>query len=230
MSAGIIWYKTQPDSRRSGAVNDLLSDYCGAIRSHDVTVHPQRIAALIGNIFSRCENIIIIGGLECQNKDENMVYLLSHVLDIPLEEKYRSRSRYCYNKLKSIRLPSLCGSVLFPVAQHCPEGILLTAGEQNIIVLPCDYRALVSAAVSMREFFIPEVVRRRRMVRRKAPEPVQKDYEKFRRCRKQAPVTREYNEIQLIETMERASLRAARNSDDGSAYDYMYDDQNRGTK
>lgn len=39
MSAGIIWYKNQPDSRRSDAVLDLLTDYCGAVKSHDVTVH-----------------------------------------------------------------------------------------------------------------------------------------------------------------------------------------------
>lgn len=59
MSAGIIWYKTQPDSGRSSAVTDLLSDYCGAVRSHDVTVHPNRIAPLIQTILSRSDNVIL---------------------------------------------------------------------------------------------------------------------------------------------------------------------------
>ena len=231
MSAGIIWYKTQPDSRRSAAVSDLLSDYCGTVRSHDVTVHPERVAEIIRGIFTRCENVIIIGGLECQNKNDNMVFLLSKALGIELEEKYRSRSRFTYNKMRSIRLPSMCGSVLFPVGRNFPEGILLSAGCQNIIVLPDDYRGTISAAVSMREYFIPEVARRRKAIsRRKAQEPAQKDYQKFHRSQKRMPVTREYDEMQLIETMERASVRAARESGDDIAYDYMYDDQNRGYK
>ena len=71
MSSGIIWYKTQPDSKRSAAVNDLLTDYCGTVRSHDVTVHPNRIASLISDILSRCENVIIIGGTECQRQEQD---------------------------------------------------------------------------------------------------------------------------------------------------------------
>ena len=229
MSAGMIWYKTQPDSKRSAAVSDLLTDYCGMVRSHDVTVRPERVGKIISSIFQRCENVIIIGGLACQKKNENMVYILSRVLGIPLEERYRSRSRFCYNRLKSLRLPSLCGSVLFPTGQGFPEGILLTAGGQNIIVLPSDPGCVVSAAVSMREFFIPEVTRRRRASAEKTlPEIRQKDYEKFKRSPKPAPVTREYNEYQLIETMERASRRAAEDSPDNTAFDYMYDDENRG--
>jgi hypothetical protein len=232
MSAGIIWYKTQPDSKRSSAVSDLLSDYCGAVRSHDVTVRPERLGQIISGIFQRCENVIIIGGMECQRQADNILFILSRVLDIGLEEKYRSRSRYCYNRLKSLRLPSLCGSVLFPVGQGFPEGILLTAGEQHIIVLPAELNGLISASVSMREYFIPEVARRRResSPRPKDDGPEQRDFEKFKRRRKHAPVTREYDEYQLIRTMERASGRAAMNSDDDTAFDYMYDDQNRGYK
>ena len=232
MSAGVIWYKTQPDSRRSAAVSDLLTDYCGIVRSHDVTVRPERIGTIISGIFQRCENVIIIGGLACQNKNENMVFILSRVLGIQLEERYRSRSRFCYNKIKGLRLPSLCGSVLFPTGQGFPEGILLTAGGQNIIVLPADPVGVVSAAVSMREYFIPEVARRRKELsaRPVTPEPPQREYEKFRRRQAHAPVTREYDEKQLIRTMERAAGRAAMDSGDDTAYDYMYDDQNRGYK
>ncbi len=231
MSAGIIWYKTQPDSKKNEAVYDLLTDYCGHILSHDVTVRPERIAPLIDGILSRCENVIIIGGLECQKQEENIVFILSRVLDIPLETKYRSRSRFCFDKLRNTRLPSLSGAVLFPTRSGCPEGMLLTAGEQSIIVLPVNYRPAVTAAVSMREYFIPEVTRRRqRTSPEHVPEIRQKDYEKFRKCRKSAPVTREYSEYQLIETMERASRRAHEDSPDNTAYDYMYDDQNRGGK
>lgn len=232
MSAGIIWYKNQPDSRRSDAVLDLLSDYCGFVKSHDVTVHPGRIPLLISNIFSRCDNVIIIGGAECRTKEENIVFILSRALGIPLETKYRSRSRYCYDRLRALRLPSLAGSVLFPTRQGCVEGILLRSGTQCIIVLPANYRLTVAAAVSMREFFIPEVTDRRRAASahkvQNTPEAAQKDYEKFRRNPKTAPVTREYSEYQLIETMERASRRAHEDSPDDTAFDYMYDDENRG--
>ena len=85
MSAGIIWYKNQPDSNISAAVSDLLCDYCGSIKSHDVTVRPGRIASTISNILIRCENVIIIGGMECQKQEDNIVYVLSRVLNIPLE-------------------------------------------------------------------------------------------------------------------------------------------------
>lgn len=229
MSAGIIWYKTQPDSKRSAAVSDLLTDYCGNIKSHDVTVHPERIAPLISNILSRCDNVIIIGGAECRQPEENIVFILSRALNIPLETKYRSRSRFCFDRLRNTRLPSLAGSVLFPSRAGYVEGILLTAGNQNIIVLPANYQLAVQAAVGMREYFIPEVTRRRRAEAvRITPEVKQKDYEKFKRNQKAAPVTREYNEYQLIETMERASRRASEDSADDTAFDYMYDDQNRG--
>ena len=192
MAAGIIWYKTQPDSKKTDAVYDLLTDYCGSIKSHDVTVQPDRIASLISNILLRCENVIIIGGIECQNQQDNIVFILSRILDIPLETKYRSRSRYCFDKLRNVRLPSLAGSVLFPTRAGYPEGILLTAGDQSIIVLPSHYRLAVSAAVAMREYFIPEVSRRRHAASAKnAPEIRQKDYEKFKRSQKTGPITRE---------------------------------------
>lgn len=230
MSAGIIWYKTQPDSRKISAVNDLLTDYCGAIKSHDVTVHPNRIAPLISNILSRCENVIILGGAECQKQDDNIVFILSRALGLSLETKYRSRSHFCYDKLRNTRLPSIEGSVLFPTRAGCVEGILLSSGNQNIIVLPADYRLAVSAAVGMREFFIPELTQRRRSETiQKKQETTQKDYEKFARNRLSTPVTREYSEYQLIETMERASRRAAQDLPDDTAFDYMYDDQNRGS-
>lgn len=229
MSTGIIWYKTQPDSRRSDAVSDLLTDYCGAVKSHDVTVRPERLAPLISHIFTRSENVIIIGGAECQQQEDNIVFILSRALGIPLETKYRSRSRYCYDRLRGSRLPSLEGSVLFPTRRGSVEGILLVAGSQSIIVLPSDYRLMVSAAVGMREYFIPEVARRRRDLTEKKIAPIRhKDYEKFKRSPKAAPETREYSEYQLIETMERASRRAAEDSPEGTAFDYMMDDDNRG--
>lgn len=231
MSAGIIWYKTQPDSKKTDAIYDLLTDYCGNIKSHDVTVQPGRIATLVNSIFLRCENVIIIGGVECQKPDDNIVFILSRILGIPLETKYRSRSRFCFDKLRNVRLPSLSGSVLFPTRSGYPEGILLTAGDQSIIVLPANYRLAVSAAVAMREYLLPEVSRRRRAASaEKAPEIRQKDYEKFKRSRKTGPVTREYSEYQLRETMERASRRASEDSPNDTAFDYMYDDQNRGSK
>ena len=98
-----------------------------------------------------------------------------------------------------------------------------------MIVLPAKYRPAVSAAVSMREYFIPDVSRRKRIAStQKEQECVQKDYEKFKRNSKPRSVTRVYDEYQLIETMERAARRVAEDSDDNTAFDYMYDDQNRG--
>ena len=231
MSAGIIWYKTQPDNKRSSAISDLLTDYCGSVKSHDVTVQPQRIPFLIRDILARCDNIIIVGGQECQRQEENIVFILASALGISLETKYRSRSRFCFDKLRNTRLPSLAGSVIFPLRAGYPEGILLTAGCQNIIVLPVSYRLAVSAAVSMREYFIPEVSRRRRTANfRAAPVTPKKEYQKFSANSKASPVTRIYDENQLIETMERAAWRAGEDASDDTAFDFMYDDQNRGGK
>lgn len=231
MSAGIIWYKTQPNSRLSKAVGDLLTDYCGSIRSHHVTVQPGRIAPLLSENFLRCENVIIIGGFECRKPEENIVFVLARALSIPLEVKYLSRSRFCYDSFRDLRLPSLEGAILFPTQPGCPEGFLLSAGTQHILVLPSQYRPAVSAAVSMREFFVPEVARRKRAAAaRAAPaNDGQKDYVKFKRNSRASPVTRVYDEKQLIDKMERALWRVREDSPEDASFDYMVDDSNRGS-
>lgn len=227
LSAGMIWYKMQPDSQIAAAVNDLLTDYCGSIKSYDTTVHPKKMARIIQTILSRSDNIIIAGGLERSNSEENIVFILSHALGIPLETGYRSRSRYCFDSLRDARLPSLSGAVLFPTKRVGPEGFLLTAGHQNIIVLPSQRRRAISTAVSMREFLIPKVIQRRQNAITEPIEPSEhKEYAKFRRSSKRQLVTREYSEEQLQAAMENAAFRA-RQKANHDWDDFMYDDNNR---
>lgn len=226
-SAGMIWYKMQPDTQIAAAVNDLLTDYCGSVKSYDTTVRPQKMPAIIQTILSRSDSVIIAGGLERSNSEDNIVFILSHALGIPLETGYRSRSRYCFDSLRAARLPSLSGAVLFPTKRGGPEGFLLTAGQQNIIVLPSQRRRAISTAVSMREFLIPRVIKRRQNAITEPARPSEhKEYAKFRRSLKRQLVTREYSEEQLQTAMENAAFRA-RQKANRDWDDFMYDDSNR---
>ncbi len=230
MSVGIIWYKTQPDSAIAAAASDLLTDYCGAVTSHDTTVKAEKIAPLLHEILSRSGNVIIIGGLDCRSEEENMIFILSRILNIPLESAYRSRSRFCYDRLHNKRLPSLSGSVLFPCRFGGPEGVLLLSGEQSIILLPTAVRPAISVAVSVRKFLAPKAAQRQNKVAviPFSDENRQKDYEKFTRKPQKMLATREYDEDELRSVMERTIRRAHRKY--GAHYaESMYDNSNRGT-
>ena len=228
MSAGMIWYKTQPDSAIASTVNDLLTDYFGPVTSHDTTVKVEKIAPLLRDILSRSGNAIIVGGLDCRSQEENIVFLLSRILNISLEFTYRSRSRFCYDRLHSRRLPSLSGSVLFPCRFGGPEGVLLLSGEQSILLLPAASRAAISIAVSVREFLAPKVAQRKKNIAVAPPsvEDAPKDYQKFSRKPQKKLVTREYDEEALRSVMER-TVRRAHRKDAMHFSESMYDDSNR---
>lgn len=215
MSAGTIWYKVQPDSEIARAVSDLLSDFCGSIKSHDATVLPQKMVSLTAAVLSRSDTVIIVGGLDAISPEENTVFLLSKALGIPLEEGRRSRSRFVYDTLHSTRLPSLAGAVLFPSRFEGPEGMLLMSGQNAVIVLPSMARAAVTMAVSMRRFLAPYAAERKQAEQGGKTEslPEQKDYEKFRRSIvRKRQTTRVYTERQLQSVMERAVSGARRKS------------------
>ena len=225
----MIWYKTQPHSAIASAANDLLTDYCGNITSHDTTVRAEKIAPLLRDILSRSESVIIVGGLDCRSQEENIVFLLSNILTIPLESNYRSRSLFCFDRLHNRRLPSLSGSVLFPCRFGGPEGVLLLAGEQSIILLPSSVRAAISVAVSVREFLAPKVAQRKKNI---SVVPLsddygQKDYQKFTRKPQKKLVTREYDEEELRSVMER-TIRRAHRKEGMHLSESIYDDSNRG--
>lgn len=221
MSAGIVWYKMQPDSEIACAISDLLTNYCGSIKSHDVTVKPQNISVLMSKILSRSEAVIFIGGMDEIIFENNIVYLISHALGISLERGKHSRSKYVFDTLHSTRLPSLKGSVLFPTRFGAPEGILLMSGNQTVIVLPRMTRAAIISAVSMRRFLAPYVREHKSHTISELPEPlIPKDYVKFNRDHAYRKfVTREYSESGLNSVMQRAVSYARRKaaSDD---YDY----------
>lgn len=205
MSAGTIWYKMQPNSEIAAAISDLLTDYCGSVKSHDTTVKPQRIPPLMAGILSRSDAVVIVGGMEAITPEENIVYLMARSLGIPLEEGRHSRSKYVFDTLHGTRLPSLRGAVLFPTRFGGPEGILLMAGQQTVIVLPGLTRAAVTAAVSMRKFLAPYVqMRRSEAFSLQSEEYVPKVYGKFKSSgvRRQS-LTREYSEGKLNAVMER---------------------------
>lgn len=212
MSAGLIWYKTQPDSSVAGAVSDLLADFCGTIQSHDATVRPERVAPMLRDVLERSDHVILVGGLDCMRPEENIVFLLSRALGIPLETDRRSRSRFCFDRLRGTRLPSLAGSLLFRSRFGGPEGILLLAGSQSIIVLPAFPRAAVSLAVSMREYLAPRAAARKNasVTFSDGDDRASRDYEKFRRKPQKRLVTREYDENALHSVMQHAIRRAHR--------------------
>lgn len=222
MSAGIVWYKMQPDSDTSAAINDLLTDYCGNIKSHDVTVKPQRVSVLTAEILLRSDAVVFVGGMDVINPEQNIVFVISRALGIPLELGKRSRSKYVFDTLHGTRLPSLRGSVLFPTRFGGPEGILLMSGSQTVIVLPGMTRAAIAAAVSMRKFLAPYVRARKNDAASTLPKTSEpKEYCKFdrRRVRRQS-VTREYSESGLNNVMERA-VSYARRSVGVDNYDYI---------
>lgn len=214
MSAGTIWYKMQPNSEIAAAISDLLTDYCGSVKSHDTTVKPQRIPPLMVGILSRSDAVVIVGGMEAITPEENIVYLMARSLGIPLEEGRHSRSKYVFDTLHGTRLPSLRGAVLFPTRFGGPEGILLMAGQQTVIVLPSLTRAAVTVAVSMRKFLAPYVqLRRSEAFSLQSEEYVPKVYGKFKSSgvRRQS-LTREYSEGKLNAVMERTVAYVRRKS------------------
>jgi hypothetical protein len=204
----------QPDSTISRAVNDLLSDFCGGIRSLDATVQPQKLLSLTADVMKRSHTVIIIGGLDAISQEENTVFLLCNALGVPLERGKRSRSRFVYDTLRGNRLPSPQGAVLFPSRFDGPEGILLTAGEDTVLLLPGMRQAAVSIAVSMRKFLAPYAAKRynaSEVPTASVASPECKTYQKFQSpsLRKSA-ATRVYSESQLRRIMARAASGARR--------------------
>lgn len=206
MSAGMIWYKTQPNSAIAATLSKLFFGFCGSLKSHDTTVRPQKIAPLISEILARSDTVIIIGGQEAVRPEDNIVFILSCALGITLEEKIRSRSHYYYDTVRGIKLPSLKGAVLFPSRFGGPEGIMLSAGKQTIIVLPAEQRSAIAIANAMYKFFSPGISSRisaRNSVAMQSD--TARDYEKFKRNnRMQHIVTRTYSEKELHKAMENA--------------------------
>lgn len=229
MSAGMIWYKSQPDAAIASALSNILFDFCGSIKSHDTTVRPQKIAPLIKEIFSRSDVVIIVGGQKELRSEENIVFILSRTLGIPLEEKSRSRSNYYYDTLRGVKLPSLAGSILFPSGLGGPEGILLSAGSQTIIVFPAERRPAEVIARSVHKFLSPRIAAKN--IQRKSSVVLHeqvRDYEKFKRGNRQiqSSVTRTYNESEFRKTMENAVCEVRQRN--GLIAESLLDDDNRG--
>ena len=226
MSAGMIWYKTQPDSAIASCVDKTFFDLFGKITSHDITVHPQKIAPMIKSVFSRSENVIIICGPEAVRTENNIISILSHTLGIPMETRSQSRSKFCCDTLHGIRLQSLAGSVLFPSRFGGFEGILLMSGTQNIVVLPAAAKSVAAMVGSMHKFLLPRANKRQAAQAQIAVDsPAQKDYAKFSRSNAAQSVTRSYDEYELQCKMENAVSEMRRR--DGIISDSMADDYNR---
>ena len=229
MSAGIIWYRMQPDSAISRAVNDLLSDFCGGICSLDATVQPQKLLSLTADVMKRSHTAIIIGGLDAISQEENTVFLLSEALNVPLEKGKRSRSRFVYDTLRGTRLPSPQGAVLFPSRFDGPEGILLMAGKDTIMLLPGMRQAAVSIAVSMRKYLAPYAEKRRSAEEVSLPPVLSgncKTYQKFpSQTLRKSTTARVYSESQLQSIMARAASGARRRRRAGSGETEAFDSQ-----
>lgn len=231
MSAGMIWYKTQPDASIASVSDRLLSEIYGGIVSHDITVQPQKIGTMIANVFSRCNTVIIVGGLNTVKFEENIIYILSRVLGIPIENGVLSRSHHCCDTIRGTRLPSLAGSILFPSRFGGPEGILLKAGSQTIIVLPADAQSAKAITLSMHKFLVSRI-RSQQQIQKVAVHDIhgEEDYRKFKNgaTRKNAAATREYDEFELQNAMETAIGEMRRR--EGRIPESIADDCNRGDR
>ncbi len=138
MRISYIWYKT-PSSRSvvNSAMREFsrLSPTAGGEYS---TVEPENIPRLLKNALAESDTVIISGGLKLIRESENIIFILAKCLGLTLENEGRSRSRFMFDSIRSRVLPSFSDAVLFPYKKGEPEGVLLSAGEQKIIILPKD--------------------------------------------------------------------------------------------
>ncbi|MBQ4313553.1 MAG: class B sortase, partial [Clostridia bacterium] len=136
MKAHVIWYRSRPSEGITARLRTMLRAIRSEETSQDVTIKPESIPLMLSNALKTHEIVIIIGGMDLMHEEENSVFILSKCLSIPLERGNASRSSYIHDSLRATTLPSLDGSILFPSRGGGPEGVLLTAGEQTILLLP----------------------------------------------------------------------------------------------
>lgn len=137
MHAGIIWYRVRPSAAAAKKIEYMLAGIDCAMHSEETTIRPENIPALLADSLSRNTVTVIVGGMELLRERDNIIYILSSCLSLPIEEGRRSRSGYIYDTLRAVVLPTFEQAILFPSAvPEAPEAVLVTASGQAIIILP----------------------------------------------------------------------------------------------
>lgn len=152
MTAEILWYKTAPSKRIRMAAAAALAPLSISLAGEQNTVKAELVPPLLSQSLSRAQIVVICGGMNAIKRDENIVYVLSRCLSQPIEENGLSRSSYIYDTLRGLTLPSFTSGYLFPSIKNEPEGVVLTADEQCIILLPSTPEAACSVTPVIGEF------------------------------------------------------------------------------
>ncbi len=138
MRISYIWYKSQSSHSVVNSAVREFSRLSPKVINEYSTIEPQSIPRLLRNALDESDTVIITGGMNLIRENENIIFILAGCLGLTVENDSRSRSRYMFDSIRGRVLPSFTDAVLFPCRKGEPEGVLLAAGSQRIIILPKD--------------------------------------------------------------------------------------------
>ncbi len=137
MNAYVIWYRTRPSDELCRCLESTLQSVDAVIPTQNTTIHAEQLPAMLAKGLRTASIVVIVGGMEQLREEDNIMFILSRCLSLQLEIGSLSRSRFIYDTLRGTRLPSFESAVLFPYKDDSlPEGVVVTAGNQTIILLP----------------------------------------------------------------------------------------------
>ncbi|MBP3414180.1 MAG: hypothetical protein J6L81_03150, partial [Clostridia bacterium] len=157
MNVSIIWYRARPSEAASAAISDMLNSIEGKVISEEITIKPETIPVHLAHALRDGEIAIFISGMEIMRESENLMYLISKCLSLKLEEDEDSRCEYIFDTLRGTRLPSFESAVIFPTADGQPEGSVVVAGMQSLILLPADEDACTAVTATMKGY-LPDLL------------------------------------------------------------------------
>lgn len=136
MRISYIWYKSPSSRSVTDSAAREFSRLAPRVINEYSTVEPQNIPKLLRDALAESDTVIITGGLKLIRENENIIFILAKCLGLTIEYDSRSRSRFMFDSIRGRVLPSFTDAVLFPYKRGEPEGVLLRAGSQQIIILP----------------------------------------------------------------------------------------------
>lgn len=136
MNASIIWYRARPSDELEQRLKDTLASVKAEVVEENVTIKAEQIASLLAAALRTTDITVTVGGMDLRRDEENIIFLASKCIRVPLEKGRYSRSGYIYDPMRGARLPSFETAVLFPSAGGGAEGAVLVSGAQTIIMLP----------------------------------------------------------------------------------------------
>ena len=157
LKASLIWYRARSGGELTARVKELMTALGAEIISEKTTINPGQVPSLLMRALKNSDISVIIGGLDMLRKEENTVSILSRCLAVKLEEGEKSRSKYIYDSLRGMPLPTFETAVLFPSVWGGPEGMSITAGLKTIILLPWMERQHMDIITMMQEH-LPDII------------------------------------------------------------------------